>query len=274
MARYSDAPTLGLPRPGPALKWVLIGLLAVWLAFAVGINWAGAPADLFYLLCGNAERISAGEVWRLFTAPLIHMPTGHVGHILMALLGLYFLAPSLEREWGSARFLRFLLFSGLIGYGLQYLLLVLLPASVSARLAGEYWFGALPVINAVSIAWALSFRGQVVKLYFVLPVSSTGLILFVVGMNVMYLIGAQNHLEGLISPFGGMLAGWLLGAGTPSPLRKAWLKLQLARLDSEARREGKARRRRAAQSGLRVIEGGSGPEQSEKRRGPDGKWLN
>ncbi len=274
MARYSDAPTLGLPRPGPALKWVLIGLLAIWLAFAVGINWAGAPADLFYLLCGNAELISQGQVWRLFTAPLIHMPTGHVGHILMALLGLYFLAPSLEREWGSARFLRFLLFSGVIGYGLQYLLLVLLPPSVSARLAGDYWFGALPVINAVSIAWALSFRGQVVKLYFVLPVSSTGLILFVVGMNVMYLIGAQNHLEGLISPFGGMLAGWLLGAGTPSPLRKAWLKLQLARLDSEARREGKARRRRAAQSGLRVIEGGSGSDQGDKRRGPDGKWLN
>ena len=66
---------------------------------------------------------------------------------------------------------------------------------------------------------------------------------------------------------------WLLGAGTPSPLRKLWLKLQLARLDSEARREGKARRRRAAQSGLRVIEGGSS-EPGDKRRGPDGKWLN
>lgn len=273
MARYSDAPTLGLPRPGPALKWVLIGLLAIWLAFAIGINWAGASPEIFFFLCGNTERIAAGEIWRLFTAPLMHMPSGRVGHILMAMLGLYFLAPSLEREWGTARFLRFLLFSGLIGYGLQFFFLILLPADISARLAGDYWFGALPVINAVSIAWALSFRGQVVKLYFVLPVSSTGLILFVVGLNVMYLIGAQNHLEGLISPFGGMLAGWLL-AGTPSPLRKAWLKLQLARLDSEAKREGKARRRRAAQSGLRVIEGGGNPRDGDKRRGPDGKWLN
>jgi membrane associated rhomboid family serine protease len=274
MASSSDAPTFSLPRPGPALKWVLIGLLAIWLAFAIGINWAGASFEVFALLCGNVERISAGEVWRLFTAPMVHAPSGHVGHILTALLGLYFLAPSLEREWGSARFLRFLLFSGLIGYGLQYVLLILLPPSVSSRLAGEYWFGALPVINAVSIAWALSFRGQVVRLYFVLPVSSTGLILFVLFMNVMYLIGAQNHLEGLISPFGGMLAGWLLGAGTPSPLRKLWLKLQLARLDSEARREGKARRRRAARSGFRVIEGGSDPNEGDKRRGPDGKWLN
>jgi membrane associated rhomboid family serine protease len=274
MASYSDAPTFSLPRPGPALKWVLIGLLAIWLAFAIGINWAGASEQIFYVLCGNVERIAAGEIWRLFTAPLLHMPSGHVGHILTALLGLYFLAPSLESAWGSARFLRFLVFSGVIGYGLQFVLLLVLPASISGRLAGEYWFGALPVINAVSIAWALSFRGRVVRLYFVLPVSSTGLILFVLGMNIMYLIAAQNHLEGAISPFGGMLAGWLLGAGTPSPLRKAWLKLQLARLDSEARREGKARRRRAAQSGLRVIEGGSGPNQSDKRRGPDGKWLN
>lgn len=274
MASYSDAPTLGLPRPGPALKWVLIGLLAIWLAFAIGINWAGASEELFWLFCGNAERIAAGEIWRLFTAPWVHMPSGYVGHILTALIGLYFLAPSLEREWGSGRFLRFLFFSGLIGYALQFALLFVLPPRIGARLAGDYWFGALPIINAVAIAWALSFRGQVVRLYFVLPVSSTGLILFVVGLNVMYLIAAANHFEGAISPFGGMLAGWLLGAGTPSPLRKAWLKFQLARLDSEARREGKERRRRAAQRGLRVIEGGSGPHHGDKRRGPDGRWLN
>jgi hypothetical protein len=97
-----------------------------------------------------------------------------------------------------------------------------------------------------------------------------------VGANVMYLIAAAQRLEGAISPFGGMLAGWLFGGGSPSPARKLWLKLQLARLDAEARREGRARRQRAEHSHLRVIEGGrheEDPERSDKR-GPDGRWLN
>jgi len=273
MAHYSDAPMVSFPRPGPALKGVLIALFAIWLMFAVGINWASVPGELFLLFCGNEQRILQGEVWRLFTAPLMHQPSGTIGHILMALLGLYFLAPALEREWGSRRFLRFLLLSGFIGYAVQFLLLLVLPAGVGAKLADVYWYGSLPVIDAVAIAWALNNRGNVVRLFLVLPVSSTGLILFVVGANVMYLIALQQRLEGIISPFGGMFAGWLLGAGTPSPARKAWLKLQLARLDAEAKREARARRQRAKSGHLRVIEGGR-DEKSDTKRGPDGRWLN
>jgi hypothetical protein len=78
MAHYSDAPMVSLPRPGRALKGVLIGLLALWLMFAVGINWAGVPEELFLLFCGNAQQILQGEVWRLFTAPLMHQPTGTI----------------------------------------------------------------------------------------------------------------------------------------------------------------------------------------------------
>ncbi len=274
MAHYSDAPTVSLPRPGPALKGVLITLLALWLMFAVGVNWAGVPEDLFLLFCGNARQILQGEVWRLFTASFVHQPSGTIGHILTALFGLYFLGPSLEKQWGAQRFLRFLLLSGVIGYTLQFLLQVALPDSIAGKVAGAYWYGALPVIDAVAIAWALNNRGNVVRLFFVLPVSSTGLILFVVGANIMYLIADVANFEGRIAPFGGMFAGWLLGAGTPSPARKAWLKLKLARLDAEARREARAKRQRAKSSHLRVIEGGRENDETDDKRGPDGRWLN
>ncbi len=276
MARYSDAPALGLPRPGPALKGVLIALFAIWLMFAVGMNWAGVPVELFTLLTGNTERILHGEVWRLFTAALLHQPSGQpaVWHILSTLLGLYFLGTTLESKWGARRFLRFLLLSAVLGYALQFAVLALVPAHMAALLAGPYWFGALPALDAVAIAFALSFRGQVVRLFFVLPVSSVGLILFVVGVNVMYVLAAADRFEGIVSPFGGMLAGWLLGGGTPSPARKAWLKLQLARLDAEAKREARAKRQKA--SHLRVIEGGRTEREPDpdNKRGPDGRWLN
>jgi membrane associated rhomboid family serine protease len=196
---------------------------------------------------------------------------------LSTLLGLYFLGPSLEERWGGRRFARFLLFSGLFAYAFQMLVELALPASIGARLVGEYWFGAMPVVEAIAIAWALSFRGQTVRLFFVLPVSSTGLIVFVVGMSVMVLIAAAQSPSGLIAPFGGMIAGYLWGGSTPSPLRRAWLKLRLAQLDAEALREAESRRKRIARSGLQVLPGGrrrgSDPDDDE-HTGSNGSLLN
>jgi membrane associated rhomboid family serine protease len=273
----ADALQMNFPRPGRVLKVVMIGVLAVWLAFAVALNWASAPESVFLLFCGNTDRVLSGEVWRLLTAPWLHLPSGTVGHVISSLLGLYFLAPSLEERWGGRRFARFLLFSALFAYAFQLLIELILPASIGARLVGEYWFGAMPVVEAVAIAWALSFRGQTVRLFFVLPVSSTGLILFVVGTSLMYLIAAAQSPSGLIAPFGGMIAGYLWGGSSPSPLRRAWLKLRLAQLDAEAQREANSRRRRIERSGLQVLPGGrrrdSDPDDDE-RTGSNGKLLN
>jgi membrane associated rhomboid family serine protease len=280
MARsYDSGPSVGLPRPGPALRAVLLTLFAVWLVFAIGINWGGAPESLFVLLAGDTERIIHGEVWRLFTAPLLHAPSHDVGHILTTLFGLYFLSPSLESHWGRKRFLTFLIGSALIAYGSQMLVELLVPASLGARLVPGVWFGAVPVVSAVSVAWALSFRGRTINLMFVLPVSSRGLIVFVALLNVMYLIADAGGPHGLIAPFGGMLAGWLLGSGSPSPLRRLWLKLRLAQLDAEARREAEAKRKRIKGSGFQVLEGGKKkPERDSDPggpgRGPNGGWLN
>jgi hypothetical protein len=66
-----------------------------------------------------------------------------------------------------------------------------------------------------------------------------------------------------------MLAGWLLGAGTPSPLRRAYLALRLRQLDRDARVAGRDRHDRVKNSSFKVIEGGK-----KGTKGADGKWLN
>lgn len=255
-----------LPKPGKALFSVMLGLFLLWLMFAVAVNWGGADGDLFFLFCGNTELILDGEVWRLFTAPLMHFPSGSVSHILWVLVGLYFLTPALEQAWGGPRLLRFLFFSGILAYGLQMLLELILPVSAAAKLVPEYWFGGFPVIEAVAIAWALSFRGQTVRLMLVFPVSAMALVGFVVAMSVLRVIAVSSAPEGLLAPFGGMLAGWMLGGGTPSPLRRFYLKLRLSQLDYEAR---SGRKQRVKNAPFEVIQGGK-----RERRGPDGKWLN
>jgi membrane associated rhomboid family serine protease len=258
-----------LPRPGKALLGVMAGLFLLWLMFAIAVNWGGASADLFFLFCGNSQLILDGEVWRLFTAAFMHFPTGSIGHILWVLLGLYFLTPALEERWGGPRLLRFLFFSAVIAYAVQFLLGLVLPAGASAKLVPQYWFGGFPVLEAVAIAWALTFRGQTVRLMMVIPVSATTLVGFVIAMSLLRVIAVSEAPEGLLSPFGGMLAGWLLGGGTPSPLRKAYLTLRLKQLDREAEEAGRARKDRVKNSRFEVIEGGK-----KGTRGPDGKWLN
>lgn len=265
----------GLQMPGKALKGVLIAMLAINVAFAMAINFGGASMELFSLLCGNTSLILEGQVWRLFSAPWMHQPQGTVSHLLFAMLGLFFLAPSLEAQWGPKRFLRFLFFSAAISYGIQMLLELVLPASLSGRLVPAYWFGAAPVVEAVAVAWALSFRGQTVRLFMVLPVTSGMLLGFVMAMSVLRVLWLANAPEGLLSPFGGMFAGWLLGGSTPSPLRRAWLRLKLRRLDKQAELESSSRKDRVAKSPLRVIEGGrKGETKDDGSKGPDGRWLN
>ncbi len=262
---------MGLAKPGPALKGVLIVLFAVWVVFALAINWGGASEQVFLLFVGNSEAILDGQIWRLVTPLFMHLPTGGIGHILMTLLGLYFLGHSLEDTWGARRFLSFLFWSGVIAYAVQLLAALVLPAYFRERLVPEQWFGAMPVVDAIAIAWALSFKGRTVQLFFVLPISSRGLLLFVVGANVLMVIAGALNFAGHVALFAGMGAGWLLGGGTPSPARRFVLKLRLKQLSAEQARLKEQRRDRVKRSKLRVIDGGRAQEDSE----PDDKtWLN
>jgi hypothetical protein len=110
-----------------------------------------------------------------------------------------------------------------------------LPAFFKQRLVPEFWFGAMPVVDAVAIAWALSFKGRTVHLFFVLPVGARGLLLFVIGMNILMVIAGALNLSGHVALFAGMGAGWFFG-GTPSPARRFLLKVRLAQLKAEERR--------------------------------------
>jgi membrane associated rhomboid family serine protease len=235
----------------------------------MALRWGDADPAIFEALAGNADKIFSGQVWRLLTAPLIHAPDNPM-HLLGVLIGLYFLTPSLEERWGARRLLGFLCLSGVIAYSVQALAEICLPTSVAVRLGSGYWFGGVPVIEAVAVAWALNFRGQTVRLFFVLPVTANGLLAFVIGFSILRLVAVQEAAEGLISPFGGLAAGFLLGGGTPSPARRLLLKLRYARLQRRSAEVKKQRSARVKDSRFRVIEGGQDDDDDDD--GP--KYLN
>lgn len=252
-----------MPRPGKALMGVMVAVLAIWVLFAMGLNWGGASEAVIQPFLGSTSAVLHGQLWRLLTAPLIHAPNDP-GHVMVTLFGLYFLGTTLEDRWGPRKMLLFLFGSAVFAFSLQVILGALLP-----QLASPVWYGGLGMVEAVAVAWALNNRHATVRLFFILPVSGTMLLVFIFAMSVFNVIARRAPAEGLITPFGGMLAGYLFGDA--SPLRRTWLKLRLKRLQAETAAYGAASaQRRRAGPPLRVIQGGSDGDKPPK----DKRYLN
>ena len=273
---YSDQ-SPALRRPGKVVTALMCVMGGLWLAFAVGTHWAGVGPDVFALFSGNTLGVLHGQAWRLITAPLLHDPDGF-WHLFTVLISLYFFGVPLESDWGRQRFLRFLIGLALIPSLIQVLFDVALPLEVRSGLVGEYWYGGGAIADGMAIAWALNNRSAVIRIYGILPVSTRTLIWIVLAYPAFYLIFRSAPREGIPALFGGSFAGWLLGGGTPSPLRRYWLKFRISRLDAEVAREAAQRKKRVERSRLKVVEGGLGKpdptRDGEKGRGPDGRWLN
>lgn len=257
------------PRPKGALRWVLIVLFSLWLAFALTINWmgagiGGAALSLYQALVLDVGRLAQGEVWRLFTAPFLHVARGGVGHILTTLILLYFFGSPLQEAWGTRRFLWVLSAAALGGELLQLAATWVLPDALAQNVAQPVLFGGYASALACMVAWGASNRDSTVYLFFAIPVRGWTVVIMTVAFAVLNLVAAGGGSpEGILAPFGGMLVGYVLGGSTPSPARKAFLRWKLRKLEASGRAKG------GAKGGLRVVPGG---REGEPKR--DGRWLN
>jgi membrane associated rhomboid family serine protease len=272
---------LALPRPGRGLKAVLVTVFALGILNALFFTWVPAVGTtIFDALACDIERVWRGQLWRLVTSGLLTNPTSY-GHLFGTLLGLYFLAPDLERRWGTGRLLRFLAYAVVAGNLAVIAIDALLPSMVQDRFHPRETFGAMAAIAAIAVAWARDNATATVRLFFVLPVRGQWLLWATVGLCVLDLIFPAAVPEGVVAPFGGLAVGLLLG-GSPSPIRTAYLRLKLLVLRRRARSldvsgapgAGNPRRARTGGPPLRVVSGGA-DEALRKREPPkDKRYLN
>ena len=118
---------MSFPKLTPVVKWLLIINIGVFLA-AILIK----PLGVFIYTWFELDATSLGRAlqpWRLITYQFLHDPNFFL-HIFMNMLGLFFLGPTLERHWGSRRFLPFYLGCGVAGALFYFFLVVVkfLPA--------------------------------------------------------------------------------------------------------------------------------------------------
>jgi len=275
----SPAVSFNLPKPGRCLSAVLATIGAVGILSALFVTWIPAAAFVFDGLTCQLG-VAFHQPWRLVTSGLLTSPE-HWSHLLISLLGLYFLGAPLDKRWGPWRFLRFLLASVLMGNLVTIAADRWLPAGSQPRFHPGLVYGPSAAIAAIAVAWSREYPGSVVNLFFFVPVRGKMLLWITLGLCVLDLIYPSGMPEGVLAPFGGVIAGLFLG-GSPSLTRTAWLHLRLALLK---RRSGGVRvqdvlssrpprRSRSAGPPLRVVSGGL-DEVLKKRTPPkDKRYLN
>jgi len=194
-SQFGSAPRMriGLPRITPVVKWLLIINFLVYLAQVLGaddllVRWFAVYPVSFW---------TALQIWRLITYQFLH---GEIWHIFLNMLGLFFLGPSLERHWGSKKFLTFYLSCGVAG-GLFYMLLVavsFLPALIM--------IGASGAILGVFAACAILFP-QFVVFIFIFPVPIRVAAIAFTAIYFLIVITRGANAGGHAAHLAGMAAG-------------------------------------------------------------------
>lgn len=280
-----------LPRPGRMMRIVLLTMAVVSVVGAVVVRWMPGGArglGLWSFFACSPEAVGKLHLWTLVTSGVLTSPE-QMGHVLMALLGFYFLTPDLEKTWGGARLLRMLLIAVLVGNLTVLAVAKLVPAGVGGSLFHPaIMFGPDAALAAVAAAWAREHANTQVRLFFVLPVPGRALLWITLGFCVLGLIYGQGSAEGAVAPFGGVAVGILLG-GHPSPLRALWLRTKLALLRrrgaaltveqvlDDTPRSSRPVKRAGGRAGgppLRVVQGGLEDELKNRKPPKDKRYLN
>ncbi|MGA2071764.1 MAG: rhomboid family intramembrane serine protease [Sedimentisphaerales bacterium] len=182
---YAPQMRLGFPSLTPVTKWLLIINVAVFLIDFIfsSHDVTGMTFLQTYFALIPATPVLTLQLWRLITYQFLH---GDLGHIFWNMIGLFFLGPSLERQWGGKKFLTFYLSCGVAG-GLFYILLVM-----TGFLSAGTMVGASGAILGVLTACAILFPHFVVFIViFPVPIRVAAVILMAIAFFTVFSKGAN-----------------------------------------------------------------------------------
>jgi membrane associated rhomboid family serine protease len=242
-SQFHGAPQMhfGFPRITPVVKWLLIINVAVFFGglafFPDNIPVQIGGQTLLYSALEKwfavfpTSLLSALQVWRLVTYQFLH---GGTFHILFNMLGVFFLGPTLERHWGSRRFLTFYLGCGMAG-GVFYTFLV-----AAGVLSAMPMIGASGAVLGLLVACAILFpHFVVILLFFPVPIRIAALLLC--GVYLANLLSRGPNAGGDAAHLAGM------AAGAAYVLSGSWREKMKRKL-----RSGSWEKKMAAQRDLRV----------------------
>jgi membrane associated rhomboid family serine protease len=191
-----------LPRITPVVKWLLIANIGVHILqvmlFPAQMRNAGLLTPIEQIFAVNPITVGrALQLWRLVSYQFLH---GSAMHLFLNMLGLFFFGPTLERHWGSKRFIAFYLLCGVVG-GLSYYFLALVHLVSVGTLVG-----ASGAILGVLAACAILFPDFIVIiLLFPVPIRVAAVVMLL--FSVVNILMGGSNAGGDAAHLGGMAAG-------------------------------------------------------------------
>lgn len=192
-----------------------------------------------YIAASPSAVFEQGHVWTIVTA-IFWEP--QLLHLMMNVLILFLFVPTLERFWGTPRFLRFFAITALAG-----MIGGLLAGVATGR--DVLIYGLAPFVLAATVAFGVIYARTPVQFFGVLPLTGRQLMYgFLAVYTLMTVLGRQWELFAAFAA--ACLAAAILTSKRWSPAL-AWKKWRIAR----------ARRR------LSVLEGGAKPRPKKRDEG-------
>jgi membrane associated rhomboid family serine protease len=204
--RFSPHMRIGFPKLTPVVKWLLIANLSIYVAVILIRPLAVFIYEWFQLDITTFAR--AAQIWRLVSYQFLHSQRD-IFHIIVNMIGLYFLGPRLEGFWGSKKFLSFYLGCGVAG-ALFYMFLVAIRFLPQGEMVG-----ASGAILGLLAACAILFPQFVVILFiFPVPIRLAAVILTIA--YFFFVVIRADNAGGNACHLAGM------GAGAAYVLSESW----------------------------------------------------
>jgi len=220
---HHTAAQLSFPPLTPAIRLIAIVTGAAYLAEIVWVHWVAEAvlpelADAGPAAVGLAVRkmqlalhppdVVQGRVWELATYLLVHDPVGPF-HVIFNLLFCWLFGSEFEMRWGSRRFLRFYVASGVLAG--------LFVVAWSAAVPGEWnklTLGSSGAVYALIAAYAVMFPNRQM---WPIPIRVKTFVWVLVGLTCLYFLARTE--ASFAAHIGGLGAGWLITTGNWRPGR-------------------------------------------------------
>src|SRR5215831_19114658 len=201
----------------PIVKRIIIACVSVYVVQLI----AGRPIVDYFGLTPSSV-VGNFYFWQLLSYMFLH---GGLFHLLFNMLALFMFGCEMERYWGSQRFLRYYLITG-IGAGLC---VFLTPSA--------YWLptlGASGAIYAVLLAYGLTFPDRIIYMYMIFPLPAKYFVMIIGGIAFLSALSTGNSGVSNVAHLGGMVFGYLYMRGKKSghlfqPVKDAYLQWKFRR---------------------------------------------
>lgn len=185
-------------RPTGAVTWLILANIAVFLIDLISQRWQPEAFDrVFGLSFVGIRRL---YLWQLVTYTFLHVEPWH---LLVNMLGLYFLGMEFQRTFGRDRFLQFYFACGIIG-GLAYVAL----SAARPGMQGQLLMGASGAVYGLIVAAMIFFpQMQVVLFVFPVPIRVFGALIGAILLLKILSPGPMSNPGGELCHIAGAFAG-------------------------------------------------------------------